>query len=162
VPQVQPGYAPPPGAYAVPVGGYQAPTGTYTPPQAPARGSSALGAVSLTLGLVALVLIPIIGAVLGAQIGAAAPEFFVNASGGREDLAALAPARTQVLWAEIAFWIGAAVGITAIILGIMATAKRRGRGLGITGLVLAVVGPMAYFLAASIGAGFGAVSVSSF
>ncbi|MFE6736754.1 hypothetical protein [Microbacterium sp. NPDC057650] len=163
VPPVQPGYAPPPGAYAVPVGGYQAPTGGYIPPQAPAAGSSMLGGVSLALGLVALILIPIIGAVFGAQIGAAAPDFFLNTSGTYDDLAALAPARTQVLWAEIVFWIGTILGITAIVLGIASAVRRRGRGLGITGLVLAAIAPIAFLLATGIGAGFGAAStISSF
>ncbi|REJ04308.1 hypothetical protein DY023_15520 [Microbacterium bovistercoris] len=154
----QPGYAPPPGAYAVPVGGYQAPVGGYTPPQPPSKGSPALGVAALVLGLIALIVIPILGGVFGAQAGAAAPGFFLDTSGNYDDLAALAPARTQILWTEIAFWSGTAIGIAAIVLGIVAAAKRRGRAAGITGMVLAVLGPVAFALAFAIAAATGAVS----
>ncbi|MFC4138884.1 MULTISPECIES: hypothetical protein [unclassified Microbacterium] len=151
------GYAPPPGAYAVPVGGYQAPVGGYTPPQPPAKGSATLGAAALVLGLIALIVVPILAGVFGAQVGTAAPDFFLDTSGAYDDIAALAPARNEILWTEIAFWSGTAIGIAAIVLGIVATAKRRGRALGITGMVLAVLGPVAFVLAFSIAAAAGAV-----
>ncbi|UJP10579.1 hypothetical protein L2X99_02550 [Microbacterium sp. KUDC0406] len=157
----QAGYTPPPGAYAVPVGGYQAPIGGYAPPPQVAKGSSALGVVSLVLALIAVIVIPILGGVFGAQIGALAPDAFLNPSGGTTELSELSPARTQILWTEITFWVGTAVGVTAIVTGIIAAAKRRGRGMGITGLVLAVLGPVVFLLVFSIAAASGAVGATT-
>ena len=59
-------------------------------------------------------------------------------------LAILSPVRDLLLWAELSLWIGTATGIAAIVLGIIAIVKRRGRGSGIAALVLAGLGPIVY------------------
>jgi len=151
-----PGYATPPGAYQVPVGGYPA-TGADEP-RSDARRSKLLGVLSLVLALVATVVTPIIAAVAGYEIGVRVPDAIIELGdeGAVDSLAFLSPARDQVLWAEIAFWSGTLLGIAAIVLGIMAIARRRGRGQGIAGLVIAVIGPFAFFLLLGIGMGIGA------
>ena len=60
-----------------------------------------------------------------------------------------------MLWAEIAFWVGTILGIAAIVIGIIAIRKRQRRGLGITGMVLAVLGPVIFWvvLVVALGAG---------
>lgn len=157
--------AAPPGAYHVPVGGYPVSTGGYPGgyqvPSAPA-GSRTTGAVALILALLATIVVPVVAAAIAFQIGSLLPNTRISVdSSFKDDLSMLTPARTQVLWAEITFWTGTVLGIGAIVLGIIATAKRRGRGLGITGMVLAALGPVGFFLAVSIFLGIGAVTAST-
>jgi hypothetical protein len=161
-PEAQNVYAPPSGAYGVPVGGYQVPQGGYVAPEAPVKGSAGLGIVALVLGIVALVVPPVLALVFGIQFGERLPEFVDNPEyGAGGDLSSLAPVRDQVLWLEIAFWIGTIAGIAAIVIGIIAIAKRRGRGLGIFGLILAVLGPVAYFILLAIGLVIGATAAAA-
>jgi uncharacterized membrane protein len=63
-----------------------------------------------------------------------------------DSLAFLAPARDQVLWAEISLWTGSILGIAAIVLGIIAIVRKRGRGKGIAAVVIAVVAPAICFV----------------
>jgi hypothetical protein len=60
-----------------------------------------------------------------------------------------------VLWAEIAFWVGTALGIAAIVVGIIAIRKKQRRGLGIAGLALGVLGAGIFWivLVATLSAG---------
>ncbi|BDZ37709.1 hypothetical protein [Microbacterium suwonense] len=159
--------AAPPGAYQVPVGGYQAsvggyPGGGYQVPPARPQGTRTTGAVALVLALLAAIVVPIVGGLIAYQIGALLPGVAISVdSSFSDDLAVLSPARTQVLWAEITFWTGTALGIGAIVLGIVAAAKRRGRGLGITAIVLSVLGPVGFFLVVSIFLGIGAFASAS-
>ena len=55
------------------------------------------------------------------------------------------------------------LGIAAFVLGILAIVKRRGRGMGIAGIVVAVIGPVifftAVFIALSIGAAVGSAEL---
>ncbi|UNK71921.1 hypothetical protein [Microbacterium sp. H1-D42] len=151
--------APPSGAYGVPIGGYPAPAGGYMVPYVEPPASRATGAIALVLSLIAAVVVPIVGAVFGYQIGVLVPVTAIDVSVEstfQDDLALLAPARMQVLWAEVTFWVGTAIGITALVIGIIATAKRRGRGLGITAIILAAVGPAFFFLAVFATFGVGA------
>ena len=60
------------------------------------------------------------------------------------DLSYLTPVRESVLWLEIAFWLGTALGIWAIIQGIAAISTRRGRGPAIAAVVLAAIGPFVF------------------
>ena len=147
-----PGYAAPPGAYRVPVGGYAEPSGTYGVPQASAPASRTLGTLSLVLGLLAAVVAPIIVAFPVYEIGRRVPEALVRLSGDTSAtaLALLSPARDQVLWAELTFWSATVVGIAAVVLGILAIARRRGRGQGIGALVAAVLGPAIFLVVAGI------------
>jgi len=149
------------------VGGYPAsaagyPNGGYQLPESAPRGSRTTGAAALVAALFAAIVIPIVAAVVALQIGAILPSTRIGIDTSfSDDLAVLTPVRTQVLWAEIAFWSGTVLGIVAIVLGIVAAAKRRGRGLGITAIVLAALGPFGFFLAVSVFLGIGAVSASS-
>lgn len=147
--QDQPGYAPPvappPGAYAVPVGGYTAPLGAYAPPPPRQPASRTLGALSLIAGLIVLVVVPVIVGILAFQIGLEAPVDGVLTVDGDFDPTVLAPVRGLVLACEILFWLSTALGIFAVVVGIVAITTRRGRGLGITGLILALLGPVAFF-----------------
>ena len=157
-PPAQPGPpAPPTGAYGVPIGGYPAPAGGYMVPYVEPPVSRMTGVIALALSVIAAIIVPLVGAVFAYQIGALLPftEIGVDST-FQDDLAMLAPARMQVLWAEIIFWIGTALGIAALVIGIIATAKRRGRGLGITAIVIAAIGPIIFFVAISMALGVGA------
>lgn len=145
--------AAPPGAYQVPVGGYAAPAGAYTVPDTTVRPSGLLGTISLVLALLAAVVTPIVVGIAAFEIGRALPQGVTTTT--TEDLSVLSPARDQVLWAELSFWIGTILGIAAIVLGIVAIAKRRGRGTGIAAIVVAVLGAVIFFtvLVAALAAG---------
>lgn len=150
--------AAPPGAYQVPVGGYAAPAGHYTAPDTTARPSGLFGTIALVLALLAAVVTPVIAGIAAFEIGRVLPQGVTTTT--TEDLSVLSPARDQVLWAELSFWIGTILGVAAIVLGIIAIAKRRGRGTGIAALVVAVLGAVIFFvvlvaaLAAGSAAGF--------
>ncbi|WP_251054538.1 hypothetical protein [Microbacterium sp. ISL-59] len=136
--------AAPPGAYQVPVGGYASPAGTYTAPDTTVRPSGLFGTIALVLSLLAAVVAPIIAGIAAFEIGRVLPQGVTTSTA--EDLSVLSPARDQVLWAELSFWIGTILGITAIVLGIIAIAKRRGRGTGIAAIVVAVLGAVIFFI----------------
>ena len=135
----------PPGAFAGPAGGYTSP---YAPTPAPARGAG-LGRMALLLSLLATVVLTIVAAVLAGQIGQGigsnidltALEHDVTTG----DLSILTPVRDLVLWVEITSWAATALGIWALVQGIVAIAKRRGRGSGIAAVIIAVIGPFVYF-----------------
>lgn len=146
--------APPPGAYRVPVGGYHAPVGGYAAP-APVRPSRATGALALAAALIATLVTPVIAGVLALRIGLVVAIDELVSAAGELVLAALSPARTETLWAEVMFWLGTALGIFAIIAGIVAVARRRGRGLGIAAIVIAALGPVLFFLAVTLMFGIG-------
>lgn len=136
--------AAPPGAYQVPVGGYAAPAGTYTAPEAAPKRSGVLGLLALGLSILAAVVMPVIGGVSAFEVGRRIPQ---GISGSTGDLGFLSPARDQVLWTELSFWAGTVLGIAAIVLGIIAIRKRQGRGAGIAGLIVAVLGAIIFFVA---------------
>lgn len=150
------GYAAPAGAYAAPVGGYRAPEGAYQAPQPATPRSAVMGVVSFVLSLVAAAIAPIIGGIAGYQIGFRLPSVMADVDTTASDLSYLAPVRDQVLMGEIGFWVGTLAGIAAIVFGIIAIAKRQGRVWGIVALILAVIGPVIFFMALSIALGIGA------
>ncbi|OZB80132.1 hypothetical protein [Microbacterium sp. 13-71-7] len=136
----------PPGAFSGPAGGYTAP---YAPTP-PAAGGSGLGRVALLLALLATVVLTIVGAVLAWQIGhgigASTDLTTLENRVSGSDLSILTPVRDLVLWVEITSWTATALGIWALVQGIVAIAKRRGRGPGIAAVVIAVLGPFVYGL----------------
>lgn len=146
--------APPPGAYRVPVGGYQAPIGGYSAPAATAP-SRATGALALVASLIAAVVAPIVAGALALRIGLLVSVNDLVSAAGDFVVAALSPARTETLWAEIMFWLGTALGLFAIVGGIIAVARRRGRGMGIAAIVIAAIGPVLFFLAVTLMFGIG-------
>jgi hypothetical protein len=85
----------------------------------------------------------------------------MGALGADFDWSILTPVRDWVLMGEIAFWAGTAIGIWALVQGIVAIATRRGRGAGIAAVVIAAVGPLIFgavvqgFLTAGFAAGSG-------
>lgn len=145
---------PPPGAYRVPVGGYQAPSGGYAAPP-PAAPSRTLGALALVASLIAAVVAPVIAGALALRIGMVVPVDELVSQTGDFVIAALSPARTETLWAEVMFWSGTTLGLFAVIGGIIAIVRRRGRGLGIAAVVIAALGPGLFFLAVTIMYGIG-------
>lgn len=149
--------AAPPGAYQVPVGGYATASGAYeVRPPAREKGSSLLGIVALVLAVAAAVVIPIIGGIVGFEIGTRLPSGLDTSE--PDFLTILSPARDQVLWAEIAFWAGTVLGIAAIVLGIIAIRKRQGRGAGIAAIVVAAVGPIIFWVGLVIALSAGTAS----
>ncbi len=74
------------------------------------------------------------------------PEGLENLSNAQL-LALLSPVRGLVLWAEIGFWAGTALGIWALAQGIVAIATKRGGGAGIAAVVLAALGPVVFGVA---------------
>jgi hypothetical protein len=55
-----------------------------------------------------------------------------------------------VLLGECAFWVGTVLGIWALVQGIVAIVRDRGRGLGIGAVVCALLGPVAFAIAANV------------
>lgn len=161
--QSAPVYATPPGAYGAPVGGYSTPAGGYQTPQVAQPQSPLLGIIAAVLSAVAAVVAPVLAGISGYQIGIGMPTFMQEIDSSSDDLSFLSPVREQVLWGEIGFWIGTLAGLAAIVLGIMAIAQRKGRGWGITGLVVSIIAPAIFFIvlfvALSAGAAAGAVSL---
>lgn len=156
-PALPPYAAQPPYAQAAPVAyaqpyavGY--PYGTPPTPAARQAGAPALGLVALLLALAATVVCSIVAAIATAQ---AAPAFVTMIDsvypGDDPDLSYLSPVRGWVLAAEIAFWVGTALGIWAFIQGWIATVQRRGRGQGIAAIVISALGPFIFGAVALIG-----------
>ncbi|MFS0732509.1 hypothetical protein ABC304_10955 [Microbacterium sp. 1P10UB] len=141
-PQPQ-GYAQPP-QFTAPYAA--APTGTFPPSVEAARGT-ALGTVALVLALIALVVPTGIAAAAGYDIGVGLGREVPSVSSDTFDLRLLTPVRGSVLIAEIAFWSGTVLGVWAIVQGIVAAAKNRGRGAGVAAVVIGVLGVVAFGIA---------------
>lgn len=145
----------PPGAIGVPVGGYQNPIGGYSAPPVTPPPSKRTGALALVVALFAAVVVPVTSGILAMQIGARVLIGDFLTESGEVLLATLSPVRTQVLWMEILFWTGTVLGIVALTLGIIATARRHGRGMGITAIILSALGPVGFLGLSSILFGMG-------
>lgn len=136
--------------------GYQQPTYPQAGfPQAGAPRKSGLGIVAFFLALSAFLIPSILGAANAFAIGLEIGEGGLYRLTEYGDLNVLMPVRNEVLWIEVAFWFGTVIGIWAFIQGIVAIAKRRGRGLGIAAAVIAFFGPGSFFFAALMGLSFG-------
>ena len=169
-PGVPPGWsAPPAGAYAPPPG-YAPPAGYAVGPTAatpaygapPARRSSVLGVIALGLALVATVGAGIMGAIASYQIGlGAGREITARTFDADFDWSILTPVRDWVLLGEVSFWVGTALGVWALVQGIVAIVTARGRGAGIAAVIVAALGPIVFgavvqgFLTAGLAAGTG-------
>jgi len=161
-------YAPPPG-YAPPAGYPIAPAASAPAHGAPTYGAPAAARRSSLLGFIALGLA--IVATLGASLFAAIASFNIGLGAGREistrpftadfDWSVLVPVRDWVLMGEVSFWVGTALGVWALVQGIVAIVTGRGRGAGIAAVIVAAVGPIAFgavvqgFLTAGLAAGTG-------
>lgn len=160
---VAPQYAAP----AAPYAGYAQPAQAYGPyvpqPVTPAPASRGVGIVAFVLGLVAALVAPIVGAVAFFNIGAGISSSSLSSlerADASVDWSILTPVREWVLLAEITFWAGTVLGIWALVQGIVAIARGRGRGWGITAIVLAVVGAVVFSVALTV-AGFAGLATSA-
>ncbi|MCR2812194.1 hypothetical protein NQ166_05890 [Microbacterium sp. zg.Y1090] len=150
----QPGAPAPYGAYPAPgfVAPYTAPGAPRTGMQPPAPdGTNTLGILALVLALVGAVGAGIVAVMSCAPIG----EVLALQQGATPmatgfDLAMLAPVRGEVLATEVAFWSGTVLGTWGFVQGIVAIARRRGRGAGIAAVVVAAVGPVIFGVAAAL------------
>ena len=137
-------------AYAPP--GYAAGYAAYSaePPRRPA-GAPGLGLIALVAAVAAVLISIVLSATTGFAAAESAmrhaigvsPEGLENLS-DEQLLGLLSPVRDLVPWAEIGFWVGTGLGIWAIVQGIVAIVKRRGRGLGIAAVIVGALGPIAY------------------
>ncbi|MGW9114388.1 hypothetical protein [Microbacterium sp. NPDC055683] len=146
------------GAYVYP------PTAPYAPqvdarygtmlaaPQA-APASKAAGRVALLLSLLSLIGGAVVLAVCLFLVGVQSERsgFLETAAAEDPDWTLLAPVRDAVMTAEITWWVATALGIWALVQGIVAIARRRGRGAGIAAVVIAVLAPIVVGTIAFIG-----------
>ena len=118
--------------------------------------------VAFLLAVAASVIAPVVAAVAAYQVGRGTGTQDVSAlTSPGLDWSLLTPVREWVAMGEVAFWAATALGTWALVQGIIAIAKDRGRGWGVAAVVMAVLGPLlfgvalvAFFttgLAASIG-----------
>jgi len=148
----------PPGASHSPAGGYAAP---FAPDATATPASSGLGLAALILALLATVGASLAGGWAAFEIGRGVVDVDRLSSIDGSLLRMLSPVRDIVLWAEISFWAGTLLGITAFVLGIVATVRRNGRPMAIAAIVLAAIGPVVFGVIVSmllpLGAATGAV-----
>lgn len=153
-PPTAPPVAPYSGPYAAP---YLAPVHPqYASAVAPpARASNMLGIVAVIVaGLAAIT--PILAAVAAFRIGADTGARLVDRPPASEfDLSILSPVRDWVLVGELSFWIGTVLGIWAIVQGIVAIARNRGRAPGVVAVVVAVLAPIVFAVATVLALGAG-------
>jgi hypothetical protein len=116
--------------------------------------------VAFALAVIAALGATILGSIAGYSIGlGTGRDVMLDPTGIDFDWSILTPVRGWVLLGELAFWGGTILGIWALVQGIIAIAKNRGRGWGIAAVVIAVIGPIAFgigvqaFLAAGFASG---------
>lgn len=117
------------------------PVGTLLTPPEPTRRGRPLGTWALALSVVAAVLASAVGGFAAFRSARGAAPGLGTMSSNGFDWRVLSPVRDLVLLGEVAFWSGTVIGLTALVLGIVAIVRRSGRGAGIAGLVIAVLGP---------------------
>lgn len=117
------------------------PTGALVGPPERERRRRPLGRIALVLAIVAGVLAPAVGGFVSFRVARGAGGEFLARGGTSVDWRVLSPVRDLVLVAEVSFWAATVLGIAAFVLGIVATARNRGRAAGITAIVLSVLGP---------------------
>ncbi|MFV0319607.1 MAG: hypothetical protein ACK5IN_04430 [Microbacterium sp.] len=112
------------------------------------RRSPTLGVVALiAAGLAAVT--PVVAAIAMFEVGVGIdPELTRMTAGDPFRLAILTPVRGWVLAAELSFWAGTLLGVWAFVQGIVATVRNRGRIAAIVAIVLAVITPMVFAVAA--------------
>lgn len=133
-----------PASFAAP---YAVPSPGVLPEQPAPRPTRTLGILALTLALVALVGSATAAALASARVAA---EGRLAAAIGEDGLQALSPVREWVLLGEIGFWAGMVVGFAALVLGVVAIVRARGRGFGIAAVIAAVAVPVVFALVIGI------------
>lgn len=146
----QPPYGPPsgpPGArYAPPVYG-----GPPARPQAEPRRPAVVGIVAFVVALIATLGASLAGAIAAYRIGFGTGTAMASQPlAGDFDWSVLSPVRDAVLAGEVSFWVGTGLGLWALVQGAIAIVRGTGRGFGIAAVVLAALGPIAFFTAVQI------------
>jgi hypothetical protein len=117
----------------------------HNPPPANPKG---LGVVALIVAAVALVFSVVLSVFSGLAFAPLASQAI--SPGGTIDQSALDPNDPGVgvfgMLGMVFFFGGSALGIWALVQGILATVKKRGRGFGITAIALAVATPVICFV----------------
>lgn len=132
-----------------------APVGTLlTPPPAPTR-RGALGGVALVLSILAAIVASAVAGFATFWVGRGAGAEFLARGGQSVDWRLLSPVRDFVLLAEVSFWSGTVLGTSALVLGIVATARNAGRGPGIAAIVVAALGPAVFAALVVVALGVG-------
>ncbi|MDY0911040.1 hypothetical protein [Microbacterium sp. CFBP9034] len=144
------GYALPPASPLAPAG----PAGQARQPGPPLTAAAGSAPRTARLGLVALALAVV--ATVGTAVAVAIAAFNIGLGTGREiamraidadfDWSVLTPVRGWVQLAETAFWIGTALGVWALVQGVIAIVKDRGRGAAIAAVAVAAIGPIVAFV----------------
>lgn len=141
---------------------YVAPAaGTLLAPPPPKKRRP-LGAFALVAGILSMVLAPAVAGFAAFRVGRGAGAQVVAQGGQNLDLRVLSPVRDLVLVVEMAFWTGTVLGITALVVGIIATARNSGRPMGIVAIVFAALGPFIFaaLVALALAAGAGTIADS--
>ena len=136
----QPAYAQP--AYDVHAG-YGGQDGYGTPQEQRPRGKG-MGMTSLILAIAALV----IGMVLAIVWSVIMADYVMAAATGAIATTESIPEDALVTAGivQTGFFLPSLIGVAAIVFGIIAMVKKSGRGLGIFGLILAIVAPLLCFV----------------
>lgn len=132
-------------------------TGTLLAPPPPSKKRRPLGAFALVAGILSMVLAPAVAGFAAFRVGRGAGAQIVAQGGRNLDLRVLSPVRDLVLVVEVAFWSGTVLGISALVVGIIATARNSGRPMGIVAIVMAALGPFIFaaLVALALAAGAG-------
>jgi hypothetical protein len=134
--------APPPSQPATTPTAYQPPPGYVLTPAVPVARSRNLGLLAFVVALFVIVATVVASIVIG--IGAApfavqdGAAFHYNLEVGSRN-----PTESALAVASLVQgFAGTALGVWALVQGIVAAATRRGRALGVTAIVLAALGPI--------------------
>jgi hypothetical protein len=135
--------------------------GVYAPPPPPVRRRT-LGVVARLVAVITVPVASVVGAIAGWRVGlGTGKELAGRPRGAAVDLSVLTPVRYDVLLGEVAFWVATALGVWAVVQGIVAIVRARGRGQGIAAVIVAGLGPLVFgaavfvLLTAGMGAGTG-------
>ncbi len=110
------------------------------------RNRRPVGTWALLLSIIASVLASAVGGFAAYRVARGAAPGLASSTSTAFDWRILSPVRDLVLVGEVSFWAGTAIGITALVLGIVAIARRAGRGAGIAAVVVSALGPAVFTL----------------
>jgi hypothetical protein len=119
--------------------------------RAAAGRSTAPGTAALVLAIIAVVAGVVVGGLIGAGVSYWEDQYGYYFSDIPENLQGL------LVIGVVTMFLWTALGITGLVLGIVAAARDRGRVRGVIAIVLAVVGPVLASVAGMAGLSIGAV-----
>ncbi|WP_241702396.1 hypothetical protein [Leifsonia shinshuensis] len=126
----------------------------FSAPPAPPR-PRALGVASMAIAIAVFVLSIVASVVVGMSAGPlasrTASSFSFNTSDLTPDQAAAFAPVALLMGAQIL--LGTILGITALVLGIIAAATKRGRAFGVVGIAVAAAAPIVSFLVYTVALG---------